>query len=381
MIEKEPSIKERANLSYSEVQKIINELHSKFSSSPISKQNYYIYPFEIKNSMIYDYNIVSTLQKVAENMCYFLGLFIIPRVIFIEEGLDRYNNLNRVFSCESNGTIRSFERERDYAGLFEGSQKITIVNKKGYAIINLLGILAHEITHHFLYQHNIRKLAENENEIFTDIAAAYLGFGHILYPAYKVISYNTDYKEKEDKSYSYVIHERTIGYITPETIMKVVSITCEMKNWNPKELINNFESGYDRATIKSKLFKYRANLFKKKLSNSLNEIKSKRQKTKIQKLLVDLEKIQNKFYEVKKIMSNASLFKNKNISKDDGELLVNLTNDIFALNTEEEIKTNLKIINEVRNNGKELKKEMYIRINKLDEKINIWLKRLNEITK
>ena len=309
MIEKEPSIKERANLNYSEVQKILNELHSKFSSSSISKQNYYIYPFEIRNSMIYDSNIVSTLQKVAENMCYFLGLFMIPRVIFIEEGLDRYNNLNRVFSCESDGTIRSFERERDYAGLFEGSQKITIVNKKGYAIINLLGILAHEITHHFLYQHNIRKPTENENEIFTDITAAYLGFGHILYPAYKVISYNTDWKEKEDKSYSYVTHERTIGYITPETIMKVVSITCEMKNWNPKDLVNNFESGYDRATIKSKLFKYRAKLFNKKLSESINEIKSKKQKNKIQKSLMDLEKIQNKFYEVKKIMSNASLFK------------------------------------------------------------------------
>ena len=244
-----------------------------------------------------------------------------------------------------------------------------------------MGILAHEITHHFLYQHNIRKPTENENEIFTDITAAYLGFGHILYPAYKVISYNTDWKEKEGKSYSYVTHERKIGYITPETIMKVVSITCEMKNWNPKELINNFESGYDRATITSKLFKYRANLFKKKLSNLLNEIKSKRQNTKIQKSLMDLENIQSNFYEIKRIMNNHSLFNNKNISKDDGELLVNIANDIFALNTEEDIKTNLKIINEIRLNGKEIKKEFYNRINILDYKINNWLKRLNEITK
>ena len=72
---------------------------------------------------------------------------------------------------------------------------------------------------------------------------------------------------------------------------------------------------------------------------------------------------------------------NTSISKDDGELFVNLANDIFTLNTEEEIKANLKILNEVKYNGKELKKEMYDRINKLDDKINNWLKRLNEITK
>ena len=381
MIEKEPSIKERASLSYSEVHEILNGLHSNFSSSSISKKNYYIYPFEIRNNMIYDSNIVSTLQKVAENMCYFLGLFTIPRVIFIEEGLDRYNKLNKVFCCESDGTIRSYERERDYAGLFEGSQKITIVNKKGYTLINLLGTLAHEITHHFLYQHNLRKPSEYENEIFTDLTATYLGFGHILYPAYKVISYNTDWKEKEDKSYSYVTHERKIGYITPETILKAVSIACEMKNWNPKELINNFETGYDRSAIKSKLFKYRVKLFKKKLTDSINESKAKRQKTKIQKTFTDLEKIQKKFYEVKKIMNNTPLFNNKNLSKDDGELLVNLTNDIFALSTEEEIKNNFIIINKVKANGTALKKEFYDNTKRLDSKINMWLKRLNEITK
>ena len=119
-----------------------------------------------------------------------------------------------------------------FGGLYGKNYQITVVNKKGYTIVNLLGIIAHEITHHFLHHHNIQKPNQYENEIFTDITAAYLGFGHILYPAYKVITYNTDWKEKEDKSYSYTTHERTIGYITPETILKAVAVTCEMKNWN-----------------------------------------------------------------------------------------------------------------------------------------------------
>ena len=94
-----------------------------------------------------------------------------------------------------------------------------------------------------------------------------------------------------------------------------------------------------------------------------------------------MEKIQKKFYEVKKIMNNTPLFNNKNLSKDDGELLVNLTNDIFALSTEEEIKNNFRIINKVKANGTALKKEFYDNTKRLDSKINMWLKRLNEITK
>ena len=43
----------------------------------------------------------------------------------------------------------------------------------------------------------------------------------------------------------------------------------------------------------------------------LNEIKSKNQKAKTQKLLVDLENIQNKFYEVKKIMNDTTYLKQK----------------------------------------------------------------------
>ena len=48
-----------------------------------------------------------------------------------------------------------------------------------YKINHILGILAHEYAHHYLYLHNIRKEKEWTNELMTDIAAIYLGLGSV----------------------------------------------------------------------------------------------------------------------------------------------------------------------------------------------------------
>ena len=108
----ESYLKERANLSYSEIKLILNELYYKFSSMPVSKNNPYVFPFEIKNNMIYDDdNLVYKLQRISEHMCYYLGLFTIPRLAYIDEG---YNKQNKIFTCDQNGTIHSYDKESDF---------------------------------------------------------------------------------------------------------------------------------------------------------------------------------------------------------------------------------------------------------------------------
>ncbi len=382
MLDKEPPVQKRANLSDSEILKIFNELDDFFSSKLITHNNFYILPFEIRESMIYDSSIVRILQQIADNMCLFLGLFNNTRVIYIEEGLDKYNNLNRVFSCEANGTIRTFERERDFAGLYDskyGNHQIQIVKKKGYKISHLMGILAHEITHHFLRYYGIGKNNEIENEIFTDITAVYLGFGHLLHRAYKVISYNADYVEKADKSYSYTTYERTIGYITPETILKALAISCEKKGWNPKEVIKSIETGSERSNISRKLLKYRIRLFNSKISLFRERIKTKKQKTRYHQAILTLNSIQQKYNKVKNIIDELSHNDSKSISKDDGAFLVKINNQIFSLNIESEIKNKIKLIKDSETKRNLLSREFYRSINKLETLMNSWISRLNEI--
>ena len=257
----------------------------------------------------------------------------------------------------------------------------TIVSKRGYTLDNLFGILAHEITHHFLHHFNICKSNEKENEIFTDISAIYLGFGHLLYSAYQIISYDSDWVEKKDGSSSYISHESKIGYITPQTIIKTIVLTCKMKNWDPKELLKRFESGVDRSEISIRLLDYRIKLF---ISNKLlfiGKIKSQRKESKIQKVVTDLERIQKKYEYIKKIMIDTSKFKDKPISEDDGEFLVTLTNDIFTSSIEEEIKINIKNVKDVKVTPIVFKKDIYRSTKKLEDKIDRWVVRLNDITR
>lgn len=255
-----PRSTRQKSLDFSKIEKIIDELHKNFSNQHTAKNKPYIFPFELKESMIYDENIVSVLSKISENMSYYLGLFKIPTIVYIDEGLDLYHNQNNVFSCSPNGAITTHQGLRDFAGLYEKNNLITIVNKKGYSLKHLLGIMVHEITHHFLANNGIRKQNIDENEILTDLACIYLGFGHILYPAYKLISYNTDWNEQNDKNYSYISHEKTIGYITPKTILKTICITAKRKNWNLKDVLTNFSNSKDKLKVITAYYNYLAKI-------------------------------------------------------------------------------------------------------------------------
>ena len=42
------------------------------------------------------------------------------------------------------------------------------------------GILAHELTHHLLYSRHISLVDSNENELFTDLTAVFVGLGKLL---------------------------------------------------------------------------------------------------------------------------------------------------------------------------------------------------------
>jgi hypothetical protein len=366
----------RKDLSYSEIRTIIGELKTKLSSIPQSPDLFYNFPFLIKD---FDKHIVYNLQNIANNMCHYLGMFVLPQVLYIDERGDISGGKKGIFYCDTNGSIHTCIDERDYAGLYNGS--ITIVNKKGYTFKNLLGILAHEITHHYLRQQNICMSTEAENEIFTDITAIYLGFGHILFQAYKIISYTTNWSKGNDGSSSWLDHQRIIGYITTETILRTIAVSCENRNSNPKKVIEQLEDASDRFNISGKLFKYRTVLLRRKILLFTSKIKKKINELNAIKIYASLESTQKKYEYIKKIMSDGSKFKNKNISKDDGEFLVNLTNELYSMSLEEEIIISIKNMTDAKATHMVINKCVRKKNKELGNKIDVYLFRLNGIIK
>jgi len=101
------------------------------------------------------------LQYVASSIAAHLGIISIP-IVRYDWGLK--------MGPEVAGQIRS-----DYC-LAYIQIPFFYVGKK----YSLGGILAHELTHHLLYSRHISLVDSNENELFTDLTAVFVGLGKLL---------------------------------------------------------------------------------------------------------------------------------------------------------------------------------------------------------
>ena len=78
-----------------------------------------------------------------------------------------------------------------------------------YNLDVLTAVLAHEMMHLYLYYQGIRKRENLENEVLTDTAAVYFGYGEYLYRGYKVI--------ETQIGFSY----HKVGYIRTEDVRMI----------------------------------------------------------------------------------------------------------------------------------------------------------------
>ena len=65
------------------------------------------------------------------------------------------------------------------------SKKITLYLKPDYTYFEVVAIICHECTHDYLLSNGIKIESEKENEVFTDVAAIYLGFERYIQTGYK----------------------------------------------------------------------------------------------------------------------------------------------------------------------------------------------------
>jgi len=103
----------------------------------------------------------------------------------------------------------------------------------------ILAILAHEITHEYLYINNISFSNKYENEILTDIAAIFLGFGKLMLNG----------SENEDiwKNYYFggsttITDKLGIGYLDRSKAAFVYLLVCSMRNISGEKYMSNLSN-------------------------------------------------------------------------------------------------------------------------------------------
>jgi len=103
----------------------------------------------------------------------------------------------------------------------------------------ILAILAHEITHEYLYINNISFSNKYENEVLTDIAAIFFGFGKLMLNG----SENENIWENYYFGGSTTITDKLgIGYLDRSKLAFVYLLVCNMRNVSEKKYMSKLSN-------------------------------------------------------------------------------------------------------------------------------------------
>jgi hypothetical protein len=101
-----------------------------------------------------------------------------------------------------------------YAGTGHSRVQVAITNKHTPLVMG--GILAHELTHHFLYARGVHLPDTDENEKMTDLATVYLGLGKLTLNGYEPLQWVGRSKSKE------IVYTYQVGYLSAEDIAQIL---------------------------------------------------------------------------------------------------------------------------------------------------------------
>lgn len=214
-------------LNTSKIKDVISFLSKELPPKPTVDENLYSVPFKIKDRYANSERRELIAQELADHIGFYLGIIDAVQVIFVEDTRGNFD-----FQVDQRGNVQR-KIVHSFAGLyatnFIGKKQITIANEQIYLFPNLAAIVAHEFTHHYLHLYKIQCDIVN-NEILTDLAAIYLGFGFLLLRGY----------EKYGLS---------IGYIDDETIKKTIFISSRYRKWEKAKVRKQFESYWDKLRL------------------------------------------------------------------------------------------------------------------------------------
>ena len=184
------------------IRSILEELHRQLPSKRTAVVGWFELPLGMRSATIRSGYSQSSLQDIANLMGAFLGVPLAVQVKVV----DRFSGGKTAGLYKVHG---QFQRT------------VEIVRNPAFGIENYLAILAHESTHHYLYEYRIRKENEHENEMLTDLAAVYIGFGPLLFLGYQTISSLNSFERTQSST--------TLGYVSPHDIRTAARIVVEMR--------------------------------------------------------------------------------------------------------------------------------------------------------
>lgn len=337
------------DLSNKEIKSHLEFLKEHLPPKPTAVDGLYQLPKNLSDDVVKTNFSQNSLQKISDHLGYFLGILKSIKVNFVEETSDPR------WVASSAGVISQNNTSSSVSGLYRVTgydhSEILLIKKNRYQLKHLLAILAHEYTHHYLYEHRVRKNETYENEILTEIATTFLGIGQFLVEGYYPITWTSDYYNYVFVS-GYKTNTITLGYVTPDTIKKAILLATELRHWNPKEVVKSFRSLFDKLSAYIKLIPYRSEY------NRVNKEEAHRKKveSELSELVIRYENLQQKY---NNFVKN---FDSTKIDKRDGESFVSLANEVSTGEVYSEI---LKLKN---NPGLVQIK----RLRELSEKVSSW---------
>lgn len=195
----------------SDLKEELVKLHRFLPQPPTEFEGTYRVSKELKRELRKTKMSQESLQKVVDNICYFLGEVIPPKII-VSQGKPFHEE--SIFEpSESLGLYRSqwgYERE------------ITLVKKLGMKRKHILAILAHECTHHYLNHHNFWDDNRSRNEILTDVSACYLGLGGLLLKGYGRI-------QGVGRKFANYVFGIRLGYVRRIDLLRTISISARLR--------------------------------------------------------------------------------------------------------------------------------------------------------
>ncbi len=160
-----------------------------------------------------DQSDIISLQSVAKKLAECIGLNDLTFIVAIAKQKDKIGG---------HIDLRSNQREV----FIEVSENVLKYKD------SVLATLAHEITHKYLQINGISLSDEKMNEILTDTASVYLGFGRIMLNGCENCTIR---HEKDWNSEKTITETLTTGYLNRDQLAFVYKLVCSMRNIPPKE--------------------------------------------------------------------------------------------------------------------------------------------------
>lgn len=220
-------------LSNKEIRFVFKYLKDSLPSKPTAVSGLYSLPKALDHAFNEPtHQKEAALQKISDHMGHFLGLLNRVKVSFVEKKGSGAKT-HTVFIADNEGNIdeetkSEFIEEEKYAGLYKvrgyDHGEITIVNDRTFYLIHFLSVLAHEVTHNYLYHHQVTAPEEIGSEELTDLATIFLGFGSTILHGYEPSS----------------AISCKLGYIDVSTIRRAILQAYSLRDWNVKDIVREF---------------------------------------------------------------------------------------------------------------------------------------------